>query len=177
MQQVIYLEVEDDMPAVRDLLEGAQARQVLLVVPKGCLTFQNSINLRILRRFAANLALDVALVTRDGRTRQMAKEEGIPVLSSINRGRRGRWRLGSPRRSSAQRAAAARVDGLRYGRGDVGYGDRVIIWAGRFLGVLLFALLLAFVVGLGHLAHTRSQRHRGALPPAGRSQPRTQGQL
>jgi hypothetical protein len=151
MQQVIYLEVGDDMPAVRDLLEGAQAKQVLLVIPKGCRTFQNSINLRILRRHAGNLALEVALVTRDSRTRQLAREEGVPVLASIRRGRRGRWRLGAPHRSSAQRAAAARVDGLRAGRGDIGYGDTVILWAGRVLGVLLFVLLLLLVVGLGLL--------------------------
>jgi len=151
MQQVIYLEVKDDLPAVRELLEGAQAKQVLLVVPKGCRTFQNPINLRVLRRHAANLALDVALVTRDSRTRQLAREEGIPVLSSIRRGRRGRWRLGAPRRSSAQRAVANRVDGLRYGRGDPGYGDALIRWAGRLLGVLLFVLFLLLVVGLAAL--------------------------
>jgi hypothetical protein len=148
MQQVIYLEVEDDWPAIRELLEGAQAKQVLLVIPKGCRTLQNSINLRVLRRHAANLALEVALVTRDGRTRQLAKEEGIPVLSSIRRGRRGRWRLAAPRRSAAQRAAAARVDGLRYGRGDLGYGDTLILWIGRILGVLLFVLFLLLIVGL-----------------------------
>ncbi len=151
MQQVIYLEVKDDLPAVRELLEGAQARQVLLVVPRGCETFRSPINLRVLRRYAANLALEVALVTRDSRTRQLAREEGIPVLSSIRRGRRGRWRLGTPRRSSAQRAVESRVDGLRYGRGDLGYSDTLITWAGRLLAVLLFAFLLALVVGLAAL--------------------------
>ncbi len=151
MQQVIYLEIEDDLPAIRDLLEGAQAKRVLLVVPKGARVFREPLNLRILQRYAHQLALDVALVTRDSRTRQLAKEEGLAVLSSIRRGRRSRWRSGVPRRSSAQRAAATRVEGLRSGRGDVGYGDRVIVWAGRILGVLLFAFLLLVVVGLAAL--------------------------
>ena len=151
MQQVIYLEIEDDLPAIRDLLEGAQAKRVLLVVPKGSRLFREPINLRVLRRYANNLALDIALVTRDGRTRQLAKEEGIAILSSIRRGQRGRWRSKMPRRSSAQQAAAARVDGLRAGRGDVGYGDRLIVWAGRLLGVLLFVFLLLLVVGLAAL--------------------------
>ena len=148
MQQVIYLEVEDDLPAVRDLLEGAQAKRVLVVVPKGMSIFREPMNMRILRRAATSLALDVALVTRDSRTRRMAKEEGIPVLSSIRRGRRGRWRIGSPRLSSAQRAVVTRVEALRSGRGDVGYGDVAIVWAGRFLAILLFAFLLVLVVGL-----------------------------
>jgi Baseplate J-like protein len=151
MQQVIYLEVEDDMPAVRELLEGAQAKRVLLVVPKGCDTLRQTVNLRVLRRYAANMGLDVGLVTRDSRTRQLAKEEGFAVLSSVGRGQRRRWRGGMPRRSAAQQAAAARVDGLRYGRGDVGYGDRAIVWAGRFLGIALFAVLLLVVVGLAVL--------------------------
>jgi hypothetical protein len=151
MQQVIYLEVEDDMPAVRELLEGAQAKRVLLVVPKGCDTLRSTVNLRILRRYAANMGLDVGLVTRDSRTRQLAKEEGVAILSSVGRGQRRRWRGGMPRRSAAQQAAAARVDGLRYGRGDVGYGDRAIVWAGRFLGIVLFAVLLLVVVGLAVL--------------------------
>ncbi|MGD9375522.1 MAG: hypothetical protein PVJ23_07045, partial [Anaerolineae bacterium] len=120
MQQVIYLDAKDDLPAIRDLLEGAQAKKVLLVIPKGCRCLQDPINLRVLRRHAASLALDVALVTRDSRTRRLAKEEGIAVVSSVRRGKRGRWRLGAPRRSSAQRAAAARVEGLRRGRGDIG---------------------------------------------------------
>jgi hypothetical protein len=150
MQQVIYLEVEDDLPAIRDLLEGAQAKRVLLVVPKGCRTLQSPINLRILRRYAMNLALDVALVTRDSRTRQLAKEEGFAVLSMV-RGKRGRWRPGTPRRSAAQRAAAARLRGLRLGRGDIGYGDAVIVWAGRGLGVLLFVGLLLLIVALAAL--------------------------
>jgi hypothetical protein len=148
MQQVLYLEVEDDMPAVRELLEGAHARRVLLVVPKGCETLRSTVNLRLLRRYADNLGLDVALVTGDSRTRQAAGEEGLAVVSSVARGRRGRWRSGLPRRSSAQHAAAARVDGLRRGRGDVGYGDRIIVWAGRVLGIMLFALLLVLVFGL-----------------------------
>jgi len=151
MQQVIYLEIDDDLPAVRDLLEGAQAKQVLLVVPKGALIFREPINLRILRRYASNLALDVALVTGDSRTRHLAKEEGIVVLRSIQRGQRGRWQSGIARRSSAQRAAAARVAGLRSGKGDIGYGDLAIVWAGRLLGVMLFAFLLLVVFGLAAL--------------------------
>ena len=129
MQQVLYLEAEDDLPAIRELLEGAQARRVLLVVPKGSRVFREPLNLRILGRYANDLALDVALVTRDSRTKQLAKEEGIAALSSMTRGQKGRWRSGAPRRSSAQRAAVARVDGLRSGRGDIGYGDTVIVWA------------------------------------------------
>jgi hypothetical protein len=151
MQQVIYLQPEDDMPAISHLLEGAQARRVLLVLPKGLVTLRNPVNARLLRRQAADLALDVALVTRDSRTRQTAQDEGVAVVSSIRQGKRDRWRSGTPRYTAAERAAAARVDGLRRGRGDRGYGDAVIVWAGRILAVLLFFLFLAVIVGLAAL--------------------------
>ncbi len=157
MQQVIYLEIEDEWPAIRELLEGAQAKRVLLVVPKGNQTFHDPINLRVLRRYATNLALDVGLVTRDSRTRRLAQEEGVAVLSSLRKGRRGRWRSGAPRWSSARRAAAVRVEGLRSGRGDVGYGDTAIVWVGRILGVLLFLLFLALIVGLAAVAVPEAQ--------------------
>jgi hypothetical protein len=146
MQQVIYLEIDDDLPAVRDLLEGAQAKRVLLVVPNGSRVFGEPINLRILRRYASSLALSVALVTRDSRTRRLANEEGIPALSSLRRGQRARWRTGIPRRTSAEHAAAARVDRLRTGRGDPGYGDRLIVWSGRIMAILLGVFFLAFVL-------------------------------
>jgi len=152
MQQVIYLDAKDDMAAIRDLLEGAQARRVLLVVPKGATVFHEPLNLRILRRYADNLALQLGLVSRDSRTRRLAKEEGIPVLLTLRGGRQGRWRIRAPHRSSAQHAAAARVEGLRAGEGDRGYGDRIIVWASRILGVLLFVSLLLLVAGLAALA-------------------------
>lgn len=157
MQQVIYLEIEDEWPAIRELLEGAQARRVLLVVPKGNRAFHDPINVRVLRRYATGLALDVGLVTRDSRARRLAQEEGVAVVSSLRRGRRGRWQSGAPRWSSARRAAAARVEGLRSGRGDVGYGDTAIVWAGRILGVLLFLLFLALIVGLAAVVVPEAQ--------------------
>jgi hypothetical protein len=151
MQQVIYVEKGDDLPAIQTMLEGAQATRVLLVLPKGYDAFRNPLDIRLLRRYALDLALDIALVTRDSRTRQVAREEGLPVVSSVRQGKRGRWRSKAPQRSSAQRAAEARIQGLRDGRGDVGYRDGVSIWGGRLLGALLFLFFLAMVVALAAL--------------------------
>lgn len=151
MQQVIYLDVGDDLSAIRHLLEGAQARRVLLVIPKGSYALRDKLNVRVLKRYADELAVDVALVSRDSRTRQVAKEEGVSVVSSVRSGKRGRWRSKPPRRSPAEQAAAVRVAALRSGRGDVGYGDAAIVWAGRILGVLLFVGLLAVILALGAL--------------------------
>ena len=149
MQQVIYLDANDDLPAIRHLLEGAQAKQVLLVLPKGYQPLRDPLNLRMLRRSAEDLALDLVLVTQDGRTRQIAAKEGVAFVASVRKGQRGRWRRRSPRRSSAEQAAVDRMAGLRAGWGDKGYGDRAIVWAGRFLGLALFVFLLLLILGLG----------------------------
>jgi hypothetical protein len=151
MVQVLYLDPEDDLPAIRHLLEGAQARRVLLVLPRGYVGLRDRLPLRVLRRYALDLALEVALVTRDSRTRQVARAEGVALVSSVRAGQRGRWRTPAPQRSPAERAAADRVQSLRWKGTDIGYGDWLIIWAGRALGFLVFALLLAVIVGLAAL--------------------------
>jgi len=151
MQQVIYLQSDDDLPAIRHLLEGAQARRVLLVLPGVCTGLRDALTLRLLRRSANELAIEVALVTRDGRTIEVAREEGIPTVPSETVGRWDLWRSRPPRRSDAQQAAARRVTRLRLGRGDPGYAGRGQVWVGRAMAVLLFVLLLTLVVGLAAL--------------------------
>ncbi len=157
MQQIIYLEVDDDLPAIRDRLEWAQARRVMLVVPPRCATFRSLVNLRVLKRYAQNLALDLALVTRDPETRRLAKAEGFPVLGSTGRGRGRRWRGSVLRRpSGGQEWVVRREDAWAYresgavrpgdaaarwpaGRGD-GWGPRVV---GLAITLAMLAILVA----------------------------------
>ena len=151
MQQVIYLQPDDDLPAIRHLLEGAQAKRVLLVLPGGYAGLRDTLTLRLLRRKAAELAVDVALVTRDGRTREVARSEGIATVPSEAVGRWDLWRSRPPGRSEAQRAAVRRVTGLRLGRGDPGYTGRAHVWVGRIMAALVFVLLLLVVAVLAAL--------------------------
>lgn len=97
MEQVIYLEVDDDILVVRDRLRRAQARSVILVVPAGCKALSRPLDLRLLRRQAAALDLRIALVSGSAALRDLASEEDLPVLSSLAMGRRvarreGHWK-------------------------------------------------------------------------------------
>ena len=65
MEQVIYLEVDDSILIVRDRLRRAQSKRVLLVVPLGCKALKRPLDLRLLRRQAAALQLNLALVSGD----------------------------------------------------------------------------------------------------------------
>jgi hypothetical protein len=91
VEQIIYLEADDDIAAIRDRLEWAQARRVLLVVPPKCRTLSNLVNLKLLQRHVHNLAMEAALVTRDAATQELAHEVGLPVFSSLGRAQRARW--------------------------------------------------------------------------------------
>jgi len=91
VEQIIYLDVDDDIAAIRDRLEWAQARRVLLVIPPRCRTLSNLVNLKLLQRHVRNLAMEAALVTRDGTTGELAHEVGFPVFSSLGRAQRAKW--------------------------------------------------------------------------------------
>ena len=88
MEQIIYLEVDDDILTVRERLRRAQAKNVLLVVPAGCKALQRVLDFRLLRRQAAALDLDLALITARADVREMAQDEGLVVFSHLAMGRR-----------------------------------------------------------------------------------------
>ena len=98
MEQIIYLEVDDDITIVRDRLRRAQSKSMLLVVPPGCKALERPLDVRLLRRQAAALKLSIALVSGSATLRDMAVEEGITVFARLSMGRRvarsgGTWAL------------------------------------------------------------------------------------
>jgi len=86
MEEVVYLEDDDDIATIRQRLEQTQARKVLLVVPKGCKALTRAVDLRLLQRYADALAMEVALVTRNRATRELAREVGFAVFWRMPRG-------------------------------------------------------------------------------------------
>lgn len=130
---------------------------MVLVLPKGSTSLRNALHLRLVRRYAAALGQEVVLVSGDGRTRELAAEQGLAATASLWLARLDLWRNGPPRRSPAQRAAAMRVASLRSGRKDPGYRDRAIVWGGRLLGAVLFLLLAAVIVGIAVLVVPEAQ--------------------
>lgn len=97
VEQIIYLEIDDDILIVRDRLRRVQSKHVLLVVPAGCKALVRPLDFRLLRRQAAALGLSLALISDSATLRDMAVEEGITVLSKLSLGQRvvrreSRWR-------------------------------------------------------------------------------------
>lgn len=113
MEQVIYLEPDDDIASIRDRLEWARARRVLLVVPPKCRALINEVNLKLLHRQARDLSMDLALVTRNSTTKRLAAGLDLPVFSSVQRGQRAGWYAGKEdvdsQRANLERAHWRRV--------------------------------------------------------------------
>jgi len=90
MEQIIYLDPTDDLPMIRDRLDWAESKRVLLVLPKGHRSLRNAVGLRLLIRHAAAREMEIALVTRDRAIVELAREQGIVVYGSVERGQRRR---------------------------------------------------------------------------------------
>lgn len=86
MKQVIQVEPNDTIAVIRNKLEEAQSSEVLLVVPAENEALRNLVYLKLLRRYADNLALSLALVAEDATTRTLAREAGIVLAPSLEKG-------------------------------------------------------------------------------------------
>ena len=90
MEQIIYLEPTDDLPAIRDRLDWAEAKRVVLVLPKGHTALRNPVGLRLLARHAAAREMEIVLVTRDRVIAELAREQGIAISRTVEQGQRMR---------------------------------------------------------------------------------------
>ena len=95
MQQIIYLEVDDDITTIRNRLEWAQAPRVLLVIPRDCPALHHPLDFKLLRRQADALGIEIALVSKDPVIQDLAYEHKFSVFSTAKRGQRARWRKAS----------------------------------------------------------------------------------
>ncbi len=87
MRQIIYLEHQDNIATIRDKLERAQTNEVVLVVPSRFAPLRELVNLKLLKRYAQHLALDLALVVKDSTTQVLAREEGFVLLPNVDKAR------------------------------------------------------------------------------------------
>jgi len=95
--QIIELPADVTLPAIQKRLARVQARRVLLVLPRRSQALANPARLKLICRQARRQGVQVALVTRDRLTRQLAREAGLSVFTTVRRGERARrWRQPRP---------------------------------------------------------------------------------
>ena len=156
MDQIIYLDPTDDVISVRDRVDMAEAKRVLLVVPPYTDVLSRRVDLQIIQRCAAQRGIEVALVTEDSSIRSQASEVGLPVFGSVTTGkRRKHWRASyddadverwSPRRNDEAWTAAAQR-GVAQARAARQHTVRLTLaWVSFFAVLLVFALGAALIV-------------------------------
>ncbi|MFA5927429.1 MAG: hypothetical protein WCT32_03110 [Patescibacteria group bacterium] len=84
MNDVIYLDSDDEITSVIERLKSSTLPSVVLVVPRGSSIAQSIVNLKILKRSAEETGKEVCLVTSDRITRNIGSQVGITVYSKIS---------------------------------------------------------------------------------------------
>ena len=105
----IYINLDDDVSKIVIRLKHQSSSQVVLVCPKRCFLFSDSINLRLLKKQADLLGKEVFILTMDEKGQLYAKEAGFELKHLPKAGSSAAFsdirRSGQPRVSAPQPAA------------------------------------------------------------------------
>ena len=122
--QTIELNGDESIAVILSLLQQANHRDVLLLVPKGCEALERDrVNLQVLRRWADNLALRIGLVVEDRATQVLAREAGFVLLPSLERGQKADL-AALDRRRRRSKADTARNEVAKQSPGSVCFSGR-----------------------------------------------------
>ena len=91
--QILHLETYDDLVSACDKLTWAKADRILLVWPIKSKNLNRKLDLLILKRQSLAQGAQLALVTRDSKTRSLANHLGIPTYHNIRKAQSSSWRL------------------------------------------------------------------------------------
>ena len=94
--EFIYLEPDEDIISIRDRLDWVKAERAVLIVPRGNRALTNPVHAKLLARKAADLALEVIVVSRDPLVRRLVKEAGLKAVTSEGKVRRLRPKRPAP---------------------------------------------------------------------------------
>jgi hypothetical protein len=138
--EVIYLEPEDTLAAIRERLRTSAASRVLLVVPKECSALDSLVDLKLLARQAAALDKGVALVTGNRNLREQARSLGLRTYSSTAWAKRGKW-ASLPRGGHQDAMRPVTQRSLRKAIADPATSAGVSLGSVVILGVAFLAML------------------------------------
>jgi len=83
LDEVLYLEPDEEITSVIDKIKNTTTANIGLVVPRDATLLQSVVNLRLLAKEAAALGKVIAIVTTDKIGMNLAAQVGIPVFSSV----------------------------------------------------------------------------------------------
>ncbi len=83
MDEIIYLEPDEEITSVIDKLKQSKANRLSLVVPREATLLQSVVNLKLLLKEAESLGKEIAIITADKIGRNLAAQIGITVFESV----------------------------------------------------------------------------------------------
>ena len=83
MNEIIYLEPDDDITSVIGRIKEIAPNSVALVIPRGGNIAQSIVNLKILKREIEKIDKSVSLVANDKISKNLASQVGIAVYSTV----------------------------------------------------------------------------------------------
>lgn len=83
MDEFLYLEADEEITSVIDKLKGLEGDSVALVAPKGSSIVQSLVSLKLLKKEAAGLKKDIAIVTADEVGQNLSTQIGLKVFADV----------------------------------------------------------------------------------------------
>lgn len=84
MNEIIYLENDEEITSVIDRLRKAKEKSIALVIPRGGSLAQSIVNLKLLKKSASEMDKKISLVSNDRISRNLASQIGLTVYSKAS---------------------------------------------------------------------------------------------
>lgn len=84
MHQTFYIDVDEEITSVVERLRKGKANEIIMVVPKRALLIQSIVNLRLLKKEAENLGVQLMIVTQDKLGKLLVEKAGILVQQKLD---------------------------------------------------------------------------------------------
>jgi len=83
--QIIHLTPDDDIASLRERLSRTQAQIVILVVSNDVALLRNAVSVKLLRRYAGQMDMQIVVVTRDRTSEDLARRQGLRVYAALDK--------------------------------------------------------------------------------------------
>ncbi len=85
MHQTFYIDIDEEITSIVERIKKAQTKEIIMVVPKRALLIQSIVNLRILKKEADEINLQLIIVTQDKLGKILIEKAGILVQPKIDK--------------------------------------------------------------------------------------------
>lgn len=82
-KETIYVDVDDEITTIIDKIQTSDSKILALVLPKRASVFQSIVNMRLLKRTAANHKKNIVLITSDASVLPLAGIVGLHVAKTL----------------------------------------------------------------------------------------------